>query len=192
MPLADEPGAEDIPIKPNTPDNDSFFDIEGIDFNLTAEHLKSALVTNRTQADVKAKNDKGTYNYTDLNRVLRACAWVAERIEYYGHTIPFEYYKAFLAAVKAQPVHGGIVQGALGYSGETVTVTAKPAAEYEFNGWIENGLIASLDMEYSFTAEKDRDLTAMFTAISEETGFIPYGETETMLTVDMQEFIVKR
>ena len=41
------------------------------------EKLRSVLVTDRTQADVNARNEKGTYGEADLNRVLRACSWLA-------------------------------------------------------------------------------------------------------------------
>ena len=38
------------------------------------------LVTDRTQADVDARNDKGTYNASDLNRVGAAMNYVADRL----------------------------------------------------------------------------------------------------------------
>ena len=129
------------------------------------EKLRSVLVTDRTQADVNAKNDKGTYNYTDLNRVLRACAWLAGRLEQSGYGVPFDYYKACLTFAKAQPENGGVAYGALGYNGETVTVRAVPAEKFEFQGWIESGQTVSLDQAYSFTADRDRELTALFEPI---------------------------
>lgn len=140
------------------------------------ERLRTALVTDRTQADVNTQNDKGTYNYTDLNRVLRACAWVAERLERYGHTVPFDYYQAYLASAQAQPEYGGMAKGALGYSGETVTVQAAPAAGFWFIGWMENGETVSSQQEYSFTAERDRDLIALYEATeSANSGIVDAG-----------------
>lgn len=38
------------------------------------------LITDRTQDDVDARNDKGTYNASDLNRVGAAVAYVAWRL----------------------------------------------------------------------------------------------------------------
>ena len=38
------------------------------------------LITDRTQDDVDARNDKGTYNASDLNRVGAAVAYVAGRL----------------------------------------------------------------------------------------------------------------
>ena len=36
----------------------------------------SSLVTDRTQADVEARNDKGTYQAADLNRVTQALSLI--------------------------------------------------------------------------------------------------------------------
>lgn len=49
------------------------------------------LITDRTQADVDARNGKGTYNASDLNRVAAAMNYVAGRLEsagYATHIIP--------------------------------------------------------------------------------------------------------
>lgn len=43
------------------------------------------LVTDRTQADVNAGNDKGTYNASDLNRVGAAMNYVADRLRAAGY-----------------------------------------------------------------------------------------------------------
>lgn len=43
------------------------------------------LVTDRTQADVNAGNDKGTYNASDLNRVGAAMNYVADRLRADGY-----------------------------------------------------------------------------------------------------------
>ena len=37
-------------------------------------------VTDRTQADVEARNSKGTYNYTDLNRVIANSNTIAQAL----------------------------------------------------------------------------------------------------------------
>lgn len=42
--------------------------------------IMDTLITDRTQADVDARNDKGTYNAGDLNRVGAAVAYVAGRL----------------------------------------------------------------------------------------------------------------
>ena len=43
------------------------------------------LVTDRTKADVDARNDKGTYNASDLNRVGAAMNYVADRLRAAGY-----------------------------------------------------------------------------------------------------------
>lgn len=43
------------------------------------------LITDRTQADVDARNGKGTYNASDLNRVAAAMNYVAGRLESDGY-----------------------------------------------------------------------------------------------------------
>lgn len=44
------------------------------------------LVTDRTKADVNARNDKGTYNSSDLNRVGAAMNYVADRLRSQGYS----------------------------------------------------------------------------------------------------------
>ena len=43
------------------------------------------LITDRTQADVDARNGKGTYNASDLNRVAAAMNYVVGRLESAGY-----------------------------------------------------------------------------------------------------------
>ena len=50
----------------------------------------STLVTDRTQADVQAWNEKGTYNPSDLNRVTHAMEYLVERIRSYGYAVKYE------------------------------------------------------------------------------------------------------
>lgn len=50
----------------------------------------STLITDRTQADVQAWNDKGTYNPSDLNRVTHAMEYLVERIRSYGYAVNYE------------------------------------------------------------------------------------------------------
>lgn len=44
-----------------------------------------SLVTDRTQADVSAHNEKGTYNSTDLNRVNSAMEYLSKELSNYGY-----------------------------------------------------------------------------------------------------------
>lgn len=45
------------------------------------------LVTDRSAADVAAKNEKGTYNAADLNRVSEAVAYLRPIFEDYGYIV---------------------------------------------------------------------------------------------------------
>jgi len=128
------------------------------------EKLSSVLVTDRSRQDVNARNEKGTYNAEDLNRVLRACAWLAGRLERYGYSVSGEYFPAVLACARADPPGGGTARGALCYKGETAVVRAVPAKDCDFIAWTEAGETVSESPVYSFTAEQDRDLAAVFRA----------------------------
>lgn len=45
------------------------------------------LVTDRTQADADARNDKGTYNAADLNRVTEAMEYLKAQMNRYGYEV---------------------------------------------------------------------------------------------------------
>lgn len=45
------------------------------------------LVTDRTQADVDSRNEKGTYNAADLNRVQSAMEYIAGCLQDYGYPV---------------------------------------------------------------------------------------------------------
>ena len=49
--------------------------------------LSVALVTDRAQSDVLAKNDKGTYQAADLNRVEKATGEVANELTVLGYPV---------------------------------------------------------------------------------------------------------
>ena len=48
----------------------------------------NSMVTDRTAADVGARNDKGTYNASDLNRVDACLEYLAARLTGYGYVLP--------------------------------------------------------------------------------------------------------
>ena len=63
----------------------------------------------------------------------------------------------------ASPAAGGTVKGGGSYpSGTWVTIEASPNSGYEFVNWTEGTSIISTNTEYSFSLEKDRNLTANF------------------------------
>lgn len=68
---------------------------------------------------------------------------------------------------------GGTAEGVGQYKqGETVTVTALPDNGYRFISWQENGITVSDTPDFSFTADADRTLTAVFEPVlpPEQTG----------------------
>lgn len=67
----------------------------------------------------------------------------------------------------ANPAEGGTIEGAGTYQfGTVATLTATPAVDYEFINWTENGNIASVDPQYSFTVSGNTELTANFAIIT--------------------------
>jgi len=156
------------------------------------QSLKSVLVTDRTQRDVLSRNEKGTYGADDLNRVLRAVSYLAERMEGHGYALPFDYYPAYLISASAEPTGGGTVTSALCYKGERAAIKAVAADEYLFLGWKEAGETVSEEPEYQFTADRNRELVAVFEALEDITKFVPRGQTEAMRLLDGQELFVKR
>lgn len=65
--------------------------------------------------------------------------------------------------VSASPTTGGSVSGGGTYrTGNTVTVSAVPSAGYQFVSWNQGNQIVSISAQYSFTANGNRTLTAVF------------------------------
>lgn len=65
--------------------------------------------------------------------------------------------------LSVDPSGGGVATGGGTVDGGTsVTVTAAPAQKYGFVGWRENGTIISPEPAYTFTVNRNRNLTAVF------------------------------
>ena len=66
--------------------------------------------------------------------------------------------------VSASPVQGGTATGGGEFNfGEICTVNATVNEGYTFFGWTENGVVVSVELEYTFTVVQDRNLVALFT-----------------------------
>jgi uncharacterized membrane protein len=78
----------------------------------------------------------------------------------------------------AQPAAGGAVAGSGVYDhGTLVTVTAVPAASYEFVQWTEGGqVIEGAQATYSFNIESDRTLVAEFNLVTRTLTILKTGE----------------
>ncbi len=83
-----------------------------------------------------------------------------------GSIIPFPYIpvkNVITNVLVASPAEGGKVSGRTeAMEGETITVKAVANDGYIFMEWQEDGKRASTDAEYTFKAEKNRTLTAVF------------------------------
>lgn len=81
--------------------------------------------------------------------------------------------------VEANPAHGGNVSGGGDYEdGASVTVTASPKSGFRFLEWTENGSQASTDANYTFTADSNRKLTAVFEPVPHPTFHIKLSATQ--------------
>ena len=131
-----------------------------------------------TQAQLRElESSRGFYTAADLNRVERAVAWLHGRLWRYGYTDAPPETGAVLIDVVVTPLGTGTAAGGLFYVGETVTLTALPAGESRFSGWLEQGEPVSSRAEYTFTAAVDRTLTAVFEPVDEDrSGVVGYGK----------------
>lgn len=65
--------------------------------------------------------------------------------------------------LSASPTTGGSVTGGGSYlSGDSVTISAVPAAGYRFLRWEDGGSVVSTSARYTFTATKNRTIVAFF------------------------------
>ena len=70
-------------------------------------------------------------------------------------------------SVTPKPEEGGTVRGAGIYQeGQTCTVSATPAAGYNFVNWTENEVVLSTNTAYTFTVTGNRNLVANFSPMS--------------------------
>ncbi|MFR5875610.1 MAG: InlB B-repeat-containing protein [Eubacterium sp.] len=71
---------------------------------------------------------------------------------------------------------GGEVNGDGTYKrGENVTVVAKPADSYEFDGWYKGSSKVSSNTKYTFTVTGDSNLEAVFVLVNEEIDIVDGG-----------------
>ena len=72
----------------------------------------------------------------------------------------------YTISVTANPTIGGNVTGGGTYQqGQSCTVVATPAANYNFTNWTENGNVVSTSASYNFTVTGNRTLVANFTYV---------------------------
>ncbi len=70
---------------------------------------------------------------------------------------------SYAVTAASNPVNGGGVSGPdTFYHGQTASLQATPAEDYNFVNWTENGSVVSHNPQYSFTVTQGRNLTANF------------------------------
>ena len=90
----------------------------------------------------------------------------------------------FKVTASVNPAEGGTVEGAGTYSsGATVNLTASAANGYRFVNWIENGEEVSTSAIYTFTASKNRELTANFEIVPHTHSFTYSASGDTITAV---------
>lgn len=117
---------------------------------LTALPVANFEFINWTNSSGAAVSTTAAYNFTMPNRNVT-------------YTANFRSTINRNLTLTASPAAGGTVKGGGSYpSGTWVTIEASPNSGYEFVNWTEGTSIISTNTEYSFSLEKDRNLTANF------------------------------
>ena len=82
--------------------------------------------------------------------------------------------------IHVSATQGGTVEGGGQYEeGKLITVNAVPGNSYRFLRWEENGVQVSTEVRYSFAAEADRTLAAIFDLIPQSTSNLPYSPSHS-------------
>lgn len=165
------------------------------------ENFRDYLVFDRTQADVdRAKHlrslfDKsgvwrgtaeereeldrshGVYTQADLNRVIRAYSYLSTCLYELGYVVSAPFYPAYFISVSSAPYGTGeAAGGGIFFKGETVTLTARPAEDFEFVMWKDRGEPVSYQDAYQFKAERSMHITAVFDKDGgRDLGVVGYG-----------------
>ncbi len=83
-----------------------------------------------------------------------------------NHTLVANFLPVHAITTSASPIVGGSTTGGGNYEeGASVTVTATPAAGYNFASWTQDGVIVSNTVAYTFNAAADRALVANFSLV---------------------------
>lgn len=88
----------------------------------------------------------------------------------------------YTITLSVDPEGGGLATGGGQVSkGQKITVTATPSAGYTFAGWSEGGITVSTSPAYTFTATRNRTLTAVFASASKDNSVVGYGTVGTAI-----------
>ena len=96
---------------------------------------------------------------------LTLCVYGFDKVTYLG-TISVVGGTKYTITATASPSNGGTVSGAGQYYGNTsCTLTATPAAHYDFANWKKGSSVVSTDPTYTFTVTESASYTANFVAL---------------------------
>ena len=99
------------------------------------------------------------------NTELTLCVYGFDKVTYLG-TISVVGGTKYTITATASPSDGGTVSGAGQYYGNTsCTLTATPAAHYDFTNWKKGSSVVSTDPTYTFTVTENASYTANFVAL---------------------------
>ena len=113
-----------------------------------------------------------TVNFTNAIPSSGTLYVVVTRQQYqpYFGTISIVGGTQYTITATANPSNGGTVSGAGQYYGNTeCTLTATPAAHYDFTNWKKGNSVVSTDPTYTFTVTENATYTANFTALQAHT-----------------------
>lgn len=108
---------------------------------------------------------KWTKNGTQMSTNASYTITVTEEATYVAHFI----LNSYAVDATADPAEGGTITGTGTYNhGATCTLTAAPAADYQFVEWTENGILLSTDNSVTFTVESGHTLVAHFVQLTHQ------------------------
>lgn len=102
-------------------------------------------------------------NWTDNGQVVSSNSSHTVTMDV-NHSLVANFLPAYTVTTAASPVAGGTTGGDGTFpEGQSVTVTATPAAGYAFSAWTEGGGIVSTNATFTFAVASHRNLVAQFT-----------------------------
>ena len=139
--------------------------IEGVKVTVENHDSETSFVTTHSVGDFHRPIKGGTYTFTFTKQgyypeSVQVTVADDQRVERNNILLnPI----TWTITATANPTDGGTVNGAGNYAtGETCTLTATAAEDYQFIHWTENGTVVSSDANYSFQVSADRNLVAVF------------------------------
>ena len=179
-------GGKEIPVILADADGDGVFEEEDTEFTISLDanggtvSPNTVKTTNGKLVNLPVPNREGyrfdgwytadgTDKVTSATVFTQDCVLYAKWIPEEDEIIEPDPHISWNIAVRAG-VGGTVNGGGVFEENATVTVEAVPDNGYRFVRWEEDGMTVSTNAEYTFTANKDRSLTAFFEKIDSVSG----------------------